>query len=163
MTVTPLRQATFGPNLPQNISDSTPEYADQSEGKAPRGQSTIAFPYADLSDALSIVKTIRDTGGAPIGKVQLAAAMGHPATSGAFSAKLNAARMFGLVRLIAGKVKISDLEYETIDSNEARSKAAKITAFLTVPLFARTYKEFQSRQLPPRPHGLKQASSDSEF
>ena len=137
--------------------DAMPEEAGQPEGKAPRGQSTIGFPYADLNDALVIAKTIRDRGGAPVAKDQLAAAMGQAATSGAFSAKLHAARMFGLVRFIAGKIKISDLAYEAIDTDEVRSKAAKVTAFLTVPLFARTYDEFRNRQLPPRPQGLEQA------
>ena len=155
MVVTPLRQ-------PASESDAastgtTSEDGGKPDAKAPRGQSTIAFPYADLSDALAIATTIRDRGGAPIAKDQLASAMGQAASSGAFSAKLHAARMFGLVKFIAGKIKLSDLAYEAIDADVVRSKAAKVTAFLAVPLFARTYDEFRNRQLPLRPHGLERA------
>ncbi len=131
--------------------------AGQPESKAPRGQSTIAFPYADLSDAIDLAKTIRDKGGVPITKDQLAAAMGHPATSGTFSAKLHAARLFGFIQFVNGKIKLSDLAYEAVDTDEARSRAAKATAFLNVPLFALTYEEFRNRQFPPRPLGLEQA------
>ena len=125
--------------------------------KQPRGRSTIEFPYADLDDAVLVARMILDKGGVPLAKDQLAATMGHPVTSGAFLAKLHAARMFGLIEFVSGNSKLTDLGFDVVASDESRVKAAKVKAFYNVPLFARAYGEFRNRPLPPRNEGLEQA------
>ena len=136
-------------------TDDTSSGADK--GKRVRGRSTIEFPYADLDDAVLVARTIRDKGGVPLAKDQLAAAMGQPVTSGAFSAKIHASRLFGLVEFVMGKIKLTDLGFDAVEGDSNRAKGAKVKAFLTVPLFAKAYGEFRNRQLPPRPSGLEQA------
>jgi hypothetical protein len=125
--------------------------------KEPREQSTIAFPYAALEDALAVSRMILQKGAVPVTRDQLAAALGHAASSGAFAVKSHAARMFGLVETVAGKYQLTQLGFEILDADEMRVKGAKARAFLNVPLYNRVYDEFRGKQLPPRPRGLEQA------
>jgi hypothetical protein len=123
----------------------------------PKGRevSSIAFPYLDLSDAISVAKSVLDVGGVPLDRDQLAAALGQVPTSGAFNVKLSTARLFGLLESVAGRYQLTPLGFEILDP--ARERGAKAAAFLNVPLYKRVFDEFKGRQLPPRPAGLEQA------
>ena len=157
MSVTPLRQQMPEEDHAQSTPDINETSTESAKTKRTRGRSTIEFPYADLDDAVSVARTIRDKGGVPLAKDQLAAAMGQPVTSGAFSAKVHASRLFGVIEFAMGKIKLTDLGFEVVEGDDSRAKAAKVKAFLNVPLFAKAYGEFRNRQLPPRPLGLEQA------
>lgn len=131
---------------------------DQTATKTAREVSKIQFPYFDLGESINVARIMRDKGGAaPLSRDQLAAALGMKVSSGAFGAKIQAARMFGICEAVGDKTRITQLGFEAIDSDEARARAARAQAFLSVPLYRRTYDEFRNRQLPPRPHGLEQA------
>ena len=117
--------------------------------------STISFPYADLENAIEVAKAIHDFGGT-CSRDQLAGQLKQMPTSGAFGVKLGAARIFGLVELVGQKYGLTQTGYAILDSNESRVKAAKIDAFLSVPLYKRTYEEYRNKLLPPR-LGLEQA------
>jgi hypothetical protein len=125
------------------------------EPKSKREISTIAFPYVDLQEAIAVARAMLDRGGSAMERDQMAAALGLATVSGTFNNKMSAARMFGLIDNAQGRYLLTDLGFEILDP--ARAPAAMIEAFLSVPLYRRTYEEFRGRQLPPRPLGLEQA------
>lgn len=133
--------------------------ADTNSSKPAREQSTVQFPYADLEEAISVARAIQQSGGVPMERDQIAAKMGQKASSGAFITKLSAARMFGITEPVpgTGKIRITQLGHEAIDTDDGRARAARATAFLNVELYGKLHEEFRGRQLPPRPLGLEQA------
>ncbi|MDA0261454.1 MAG: hypothetical protein O3A21_04565, partial [Proteobacteria bacterium] len=125
--------------------------------KGGRELSTISFPYMDLEAAVSIASGILKGGGVPLSRDQLAGVLGLSVGSGNFVTKVATARLFGLVNFVQSKFELTDLGFAILDSDEKRQRKARADAFLTVPLYKRTYEEFRGRQLPPRPLGLEQA------
>jgi hypothetical protein len=123
--------------------------------RAPRGTSSIGFPYVDLEVAISVARAFLDAGGIALTREQLAGAMKTTVNNGGFINKLAAARLFGLLESREGKHQLTQVGFSIVDPD--REKAARAEAFLTVPLFRRIYDEFRGKQLPPRPHGLEQA------
>jgi hypothetical protein len=120
-------------------------------------QSTIGFPYRDLESAISVAKAILDAGGVGLTADQLAGVMGLQPGNGNFVVRLATARIFGLVANQGGKYELSTLGFEILDKDDKRQRQARANAFLTVPLYKKTFEEFRGKQLPPRPHGLEQA------
>jgi hypothetical protein len=62
-----------------------------------------------------------------------------------------------LVEASAGRFKVTQLGFDSVDPDIARASAAKAEAFLRVPLYKRTYEEYRGKTLPSRPHGLERA------
>jgi hypothetical protein len=120
-------------------------------------QSTIQFPYRDLETGISVAKAMWDAGGVSLTTEQLAGVMGLQAGSGNFVMKTATARIFGLVTYAGGKYDLTNLGFMVVDRDDRNQKQARAEAFLTVPLYKRTYEEFRGKQLPPRPFGLEQA------
>jgi hypothetical protein len=139
---------------PENVS-AEPEATETQ--KTARDRSTVQFPYMDLDTAVEVARVMRDRGGnAPFSKDQLAAALGHAATSGALAAKIHAARMFGLIdNPTPGRFRVSQLGFEAVDPDQTRAASARVEAFLRVPLYRRTYEDYRGKTLPSRPHGLE--------
>jgi hypothetical protein len=125
--------------------------------KFEREQSSIQFPYMDLESAVSVARAILTGGGVPLTRDQLAGVMNLASGSGNFVQKVATSRLFGLVSFVGGKYELTDLGFNILDSDEKRQRGARAGAFLSVPLYRRTYDEFKGKQLPPRPHGLEQA------
>jgi hypothetical protein len=105
----------------------------QSSGSRPH--SKIQFPYNDLKDAEEVAEIVF---GYPTGCTinQLAAALRQSASSGAFRNKIIGAKMFGLIDG-AGQFRLTELGHRIIDESER--PAARVDAFLTVPLFKALY------------------------
>jgi hypothetical protein len=122
-----------------------------------REQSSIGFPYMDLETGTSVARAVMSGGGVAVTRDQLAGLMDQPVNSGTFLMKVAASRLFGLITFSSSKYALSDLGFEILDSDERRQKTARARAFLSVPLYKKTYDEFKGKQLPPRPHGLEQA------
>jgi hypothetical protein len=118
-------------------------------------QSTIQFPYGDLNDAVTVANGIMKCGGVACQPDQLAAALEQEPTSGNFRQKIATARIFGIIDTVQGRYQLTELGFAITD--KGREKAARIDAFLTVPLYCRVYEEFRNRQLPPRPLPLEHA------
>lgn len=123
--------------------------------KSERVQSTIQFPYQDLDSAVSVARAMHEAGGVALSRDQLAGVMKLSASGGNFVTKIAAARLFGLVTVSNGNYELTALGFDIVD--EQRQRAARADAFLSVPLYFRTFEEFRGKQLPPRPHGLEQA------
>lgn len=70
-----------------------------------------------------------------------------PKSSG-YRSRMSAARLFGLIEQGAGYGnRLSELALKALDENHAR--AAKVEAFLNVPLFKRVYENWRGQQIPP--------------
>lgn len=123
--------------------------------KAARDQSSIAFPYVDLDESIRLAGAILAKGGTPLDRDQLAVGVNMVPNSGAFGAKVGAARMFGLIEIAQAKYALTDLGFEILDA--AREASAKARAFLNVPLYKKVFDDFKGKQLPPRPRALEQA------
>lgn len=140
------------------MSDESTAAVASETGKQPREMSSVQFPYADLEEGLSVARVIHQQGGHPMSREQLAAVFKQKVTSGAFVTKVSAGRMFGFLELTAaGRLQISALGYEALDTDESRARGAKARAFLNVELYRKLYDQYRTTQLPPRPLGLEQA------
>jgi hypothetical protein len=116
--------------------------------KRERSLSTIDFPYGSLEDALAVVKAVHKLGGNECRLDSLAAELGHDTTkSGGFRQKVSTAHTFGLTSLSQGIVTLSPLGTRIIDPEH--EKAARVDAFLRVPLYNALYEDFKSGPLPP--------------
>jgi len=121
--------------------------APQPSDKATRERSTILFPYHDLGDAIKVAKGVHIVGGSTCQIDQLAAQLGHTITSGTFQQRLNTARIFGLLTNSRGMVTLSKLGTQVVDPQQQR--AARVEAFLNVPLYKKLYDQFKGAALPP--------------
>lgn len=113
-----------------------------------REQSTIAFPYHDLDAASEVARAVYNRSG--LGSCdldELAAEMGQ-VISGTFRVKVGAARTFNLIDKDGrAAVKLSDLGRSIITDDGAA--AAKVDAFMAVPLYSKLYDAYKGQKLPP--------------
>jgi len=123
--------------------------------KREKGQ--VAYPWYDLETAIATARAIVEGGGLPMTREQLAGALRIAPAGGNFILKTSAARMFGLIELVQSKFQLTQLGYLVLGKDEAKAKAARSEAFLSVPLYRRVYDEFRGKPLPPRPVGLETA------
>ena len=111
-----------------------------------RERSSIRFPYGDLDDALELARVIHANFGFECSLDQLAGAMGYN-VSGAFRNKIATAATFGLLETIrGGQVQLTELGSRALDPQT--EDAAKVEAFLAVPLYAAVFERFKGRNLP---------------
>lgn len=120
--------------------------------KGAREISSIQFPYMDLDEAIKVARVMHASGGVPMDRDQVAAALNN--SGGTLANKLSAAKQFGLIDSVQGKWSLTPLGYEVIDAS--RERAAKVAAFLNVELYRRTYDEFRGKTLPGKA-GLEHA------
>lgn len=126
-----------------NIQDAKPQ--PEADGK--RERSTIAFPYGDVGDAISVAQAIHENAGMSCSIDQLAAYLKQTPTSGAFRLNLSTARIFGLIENEKGQVSLTPLGQRIVDPNQqARAKAE---ALMHVPLYSAIYEKYKGHLLPP--------------
>ena len=142
--------------MPDGSYQLVPEGRQENEDSpSERGTSTIAFPYAGLADAVDIARTIWEQGGVGLSRPQIEAALRANHKEGNLSAKLGAARIFGLLAAAGGQYALTDLGHQVLSTDESTAKAGYRDAFLKAPLYRRLYDEFYGRSLPPSPEGLE--------
>src|SRR5260370_3264063 len=136
-----------------------PQNRDEQESDSKRTVSSIAFPYSDLQDAITVAKAVFDHSGyAPCSRDQLSAWLNHEsATSGTFRIRVAAARLFGLIELNHESVKLTQLGCDILDPRQKR--AARVQTILQVPLYSKLYDRLKPRQLPST-IGLEQEMVD---
>jgi hypothetical protein len=131
------------PAVKEAVIDPSPTKAKQE-----RVRSTIDFPYNSLDDAIALVKAVHKLGGNQCRLESLAAELGHDTVnSGGFRQKVSSAKTFGLSSLSQGEVTLTPLGARIVDSFQ--EKAARVDAFLNVPLYKAIYEEFKTGTLPP--------------
>jgi hypothetical protein len=112
-----------------------------------RERSTIQFPYNDLDDAVKVAKAIHNNAGDHCTIQQLAAYMKQPLSSGTFRVRVSTAATFGLTDNERGSVRLTELGRHIADP--AKESAARVEAFLHVPLYARIFDTHDGFTLPP--------------
>jgi hypothetical protein len=117
------------------------------ENETGRERSTIAFPYNDLDDAVALTKDVHAVGGSSCQWDQLAARCQQAANGGAFRLRAISAKMFGLLTYDRGTVTLTQLGTRICDPDQ--EKAARVEAFLTIPLYKAIYEQFKGATLPP--------------
>lgn len=115
--------------------------------KEERGRSSIDFTYAPLDDSEGVVNNIRAIGGTGCSAEALAADLNQSPTGGGFRLKIYSARTFGLCNISRGEIELTDLGLRIVDSSH--QKAARVEAFLNVPLYRHIYEQLRGQQLPP--------------
>ena len=118
---------------------------EQQDQRPTRERSTIRFPYGDLDDAIAVASTIHRNFGMSCALDQLAAGMGQT-ISGAFRNKVATAATFGVVETARREVTLTDLGVRIVDPQT--EAAAKVEAFLAVPLYEAVYEKFRGTRLP---------------
>jgi hypothetical protein len=121
----------------------------KNEGLEPDGErerSTIGFPYLDLDNAMQVTKAVSYVGGTSCQWEQLAAQLKVSAKGGGFGMRVLTAKTFGLLTYDKGTVTLSDIGMRAVDSQQ--EKAARVDAFLSVPLYKRVYDQFKGTALP---------------
>ena len=109
-------------------------------------RSTIAFPYASLKDAEQVAKALQDHWGGSASPEQLAASMGSSPKSGTFRTKTSTAKTFGLTETGRGQIALTSLGQQILDPRT--QAAARVKAFLAVPLFNKLHDEYKMATLP---------------
>lgn len=124
--------------------------ADQlaTEGDDKNERSTIGFPYLPLEAAEEVANAIwSHSASSPCAVDELAAALGMT-VSGAFRMKTAAARIFGVVDKDGRSAfKLSPLGLRLVSPGS--EAAARVEAFLSVPLYNKVYETYRGRLLPP--------------
>lgn len=113
-----------------------------------REQSTIAFPYLDLDAAIEVARAVYARSGyGSCDLDELAAEMGQ-VISGAFRLKTGTAKIFDVIDKDGrSSVKLTDLGKQVISDDTLR--AARVDAFMRVPLYAAIYEQYKGQKLPP--------------
>jgi hypothetical protein len=123
-----------------------------------REQSSISFPYVDLSAAVGIARAIYDRRGtSPCDLNELAGDL-NESVGGAFRLKTSAARIFDLVEKRGrSEVQLTDSGIAVIEKDGELNPRAD--AFLSVPLYAAIFHKYHDRKLPQR-HMLEDEMRD---
>jgi hypothetical protein len=122
------------------------ERAEEADGK--REQSSIVFPYLDLSTAIDVAQSVYQRSG--LGNCnldELAAQMGQT-VSGAFRMKTGTAKIFDLIEKDGkSSIKLSELGRQIVSPETERS--ARAEAFMRVPLYSAIFEKYKGHMLPP--------------
>lgn len=124
------------------------EEAGPDAGAGKREQSTISFPYLDLDAAEEVAKAVYSRSGyGSCDLDELAAEMGQ-VISGAFRLKTGTAKIFDVIDKDGrSSVKLTDLGKQIIEDDTRR--AARVEAFMRVPLYAAVFEQYRGQKLPP--------------
>jgi hypothetical protein len=129
----------------ERIQADNAQSAD-AEGDSKRERSTIGFAYNDLDDAVAVARTIHTNAGTSCTLSQLAALLDQPISSGTFRARLSNAAIFGLTENARREVSLTALGRRIADP--AAEPAARVDAFLHVPLYLRIFEHHDGYTLP---------------
>lgn len=131
------------------MESATVTQAQPEEKPSTKDRSSIEFPYADLDASFAVVNGVHNAGGTTCAADQLAAQLKLEAKGGGFRLRVNAARIFGLITYDrGGRIALTEIGRQAIDPQTER--AARVKAFLSVPLFSRVYDEYKGGPIPPR-------------
>jgi len=112
--------------------------------KLRREKSWIEFPYLDLEEAVKTATGVQSIGRTSCQLNQLSTRLELPATG--TRVRVNTARIFGLMSISQSIVTLTSLGIRIGDPEQ--EAAAKIDAFLTVPLYKSAYEKFKANVLP---------------
>lgn len=134
-----------------DLQDS-PQNGDEKQG---REQSRILFPYQSLNEAVAVAKAVHEVQGSSCTLEQLAAHLGQSPTSSSFKLRISTTKIFGLVTSSQGTITLTRLGSQMCDPQQ--EAAARVDAFLAVPLYKAVYEQFKGATLPPTNSGFEAA------
>lgn len=123
------------------------EEVNEDSTQSGREMSQIVFPYQDLDEAVAIAKAIHTLSGSTAQYEQIAAQTGMSPKSSGFRTNISTAKIFGLISTSQGAATLSPLGIQICDPQQ--EKAARVQAFLRVPLYNAIYEKFKGASLPP--------------
>lgn len=124
------------------------EQAATAGADKPREQSTISFPYLDLDAAIEVARAVYSRSGYGSCDLDELAAEMNQVISGAFRLKTGTAKIFDVIDKDGrSSVKLTDLGKQVVSDESIR--AAKVEAFMRVPLYAAIYDQYKGQKLPP--------------
>ncbi len=123
------------------------EETGSKDAKQERERSSIIFPYLDLDTAVEVARAVHAVGGSSCQWDQLAAHLGQAGNGGSFRLRVVSARIFGLATAASQTVTLTPLGARIADPQQ--EKAARVEAFLRVPLYKAIYEQFKNGVLPP--------------
>lgn len=129
------------------INETTATDSSNGASAAERNRSSIVFPYSSLKAAEQIAEVLLRSWGGSATQDQIAGSLSTTPRSGTFRNKLGSARIFGAISVSRGNVKLTDLGHRLVDSQT--KSAARVEAFLKVPLYAAIYDTYEGKSLPP--------------
>jgi hypothetical protein len=114
-------------------------------------RSTLGYPYFNLVDSIEVPKIIHEKAGGTCTPAQLVGLLGYKSvTSGTYQVRFSSARQFGLVRLDAGVISVTERAYKIFSPVMPEdSVIAKADAFLSVDLFRTIHDLFHGTPIPP--------------
>ncbi|MCY3782620.1 MAG: hypothetical protein OXG79_02420 [Chloroflexi bacterium] len=117
------------------------------QAAAPRGQ----FPAFDLDSSIRVAEAIRNEGGGRTNRDHLASFLLYKSSkSGTFNMRLAAARLFGVIEGRGNDLSTTPLGERVVAPTYPQdAKAARVEAFLNIPIFRKVYEQFKGMQLPP--------------
>jgi hypothetical protein len=111
-------------------------------------RSTIAFPYADLDTAVEVARALYARAGRGSCELDGLAAELNQTVSGAFRLKTGSAKIFGLTdKEGRDAARLTQLGIRIVAPEEER--AARVEAFLSVPLYSAVFERYRGGLLPP--------------
>lgn len=124
------------------------EQAAAIKGSEKREQSSIAFPYLALDSAIEVAQAVYERSGYGSCDLDELAAEMKQVISGAFRLKTGTAKIFDVIDKDGrSSVKLTELGKQIISDETAR--AAKVEAFMRVPLYLAVYEQYKGQKLPP--------------
>jgi len=133
--------------MSEAATKAQPVTVDTQQEDTSRERSTIAFPYLPLDDSVEVTKAVHTVGGQSCQWDQLAAQLNQSATSSGLRMRLQTAKMFGLLTYDRGTITLTLIGARIADPTQ--EKAARVEAFLVVPLYKAIYEQFKNGTLPP--------------
>lgn len=116
---------------------------------AKRQRSSIAFPYMDLNEAVTLARAIHNNVGTGTCTVeQLAPWVKQSPTSSGFRSRLATGKLFGLINADrSDALQLTELGRIVVDAKREREGRAR--AFLSVPLYTAVHDKFKGSVVPP--------------
>lgn len=114
----------------------------------PRGRSTIEFPYFDLGSAIEVAKAVKNVGGTGAADwTSVAVKLNMAGDGGGFRQRVMTGKSFGMVDYSRGSIALTELGLRAVDPQYER--AARVEAFLKVPLYKTLFEKLNGQPLPP--------------
>jgi len=112
-----------------------------------RGRSTIEFPYFDLASAIEVAKAVKQMGGTSADWTSVAVHLNMAGDGGGFRQRVMTGKSFGVLEYSRGSIDLTELGIRAVDPQYER--AAKVDAFLKVPLYKALFDKLNGQMLPP--------------
>lgn len=110
-----------------------------------------SYPVNTFQNSLEVAKAVADSGGAntDVQKSVIAHALGSSDSSGAFIARIAAAKLYGMIEASRNGYRLTDYaKHYFFPSSESEKRTALLMMLKAAPIFAEIIKRFDGNKLP---------------